>query len=59
VLNADKFEAEVHPAFDAWTSVLDVVQDKKTKFMPRFRVPWFLANNGDVVISHQVLRALD
>ncbi len=39
VLNADKFLAD-HPAFDAFTSVLDVVQHNKTKFLPRFRVPW-------------------
>ena len=39
VLNADKFVKD-YPAFDAFTSVLDVVQQNKTRFLPRFRVPW-------------------
>jgi len=54
VLNADKFVTETFPAFDAWTSVLNIVQHNKTKFLSRFRVPWFLANYGDVVISWQM-----
>ena len=54
MLNADKFVTETFPAFDAWTSVLNIVQHNKTKFLSRFRVPWFLANYGDVVISWQM-----
>ena len=40
VLNADKFQKD-YPAFDAFTSVLDIVQDRKTSFLPRFRLPWY------------------
>lgn len=61
VTNADKLK--VHPSFKTFVENLDLNQSKSAdghttiSFESRFRTPWFLCANGDIVVSHQWIPA--
>lgn len=52
VTNADKFLSG-NNEFLGFVGAIDIVKHNKTAFVPRFKLPWFLSERVDVVLSHQ------
>lgn len=53
VTNADKFLSGSNSEFLGYVGAMDLIKDNKTAFVPRFKLPWFLSERVDVVLSHQ------
>lgn len=58
VTNADRIARE-SPEFIALMNQLDIVRNHKAVFLGRYETPQFLAENTDIVVSHQLENPLN